>query len=59
MMTKKDFIKIAEILARLKGKIQEPLFSELVDSFSLILKADNYQFSRYKFLEAIYEKMEE
>jgi hypothetical protein len=53
MMTRKDYVAVAEILSDFREGIQNPiLFDELVDEFADFFSADNINFKYDKFREA-------
>jgi hypothetical protein len=53
MMTRKDYVAVAEILSDFREGIQNPiLFEELVLEFSDLFSEDNPNFKLDKFVEA-------
>ena len=58
-MTKKDYIKVAEILKEAKNnpdnwKLRnEDIIKNLVDEFSIMFKLDNRRFDKVKFVDYI------
>ncbi len=58
-MTKKDYIKVAEILKEAKNnpdnwKLRhEDVIKNLVDEFSIMFKLDNRRFDKVKFVDYI------
>jgi hypothetical protein len=53
MMTRKDYVAVAEILSDFKlGIANEIVFSDLVDEFADFFSADNVNFKYDKFREA-------
>ena len=58
-MTKKDYIKVAEILKEAKNnpdnwKLRnEDVIKNLVDEFSIMFKLDNHRFDIVKFVDYI------
>ena len=63
MMTRKDYVKVAEILSNyfatsVFDEQGEILFADLVDEFSLMFETDNPRFDATKFAIACYEKLE-
>jgi hypothetical protein len=58
-MTKKDYIKVAEILKKAKNnpdnwKLRhEDVIKNLVDEFSIMFKLDNRRFDKVKFVDYI------
>lgn len=53
MMTRKDYVATAKILADLKYTIDNNLiFEDLVDSFSEMFEADNERFDHVRFFNA-------
>jgi hypothetical protein len=56
MMTRKDYVAVAEILADFKdGIANQMIFDELVDEFADMFSADNPNFKLDKFREACNE----
>ena len=56
MMTRKDYVAVAEILADFKQGINNPIvFEDLVDEFADLFSADNPNFKLDKFREACNE----
>jgi hypothetical protein len=56
MMTRKDYVAVAEILSDFREGIQNPiLFEELVLEFSDFFSEDNPNFKLDKFVEACNE----
>jgi len=63
MMTRKDYVKVSEILSNyfatsVFDEQGEILFADLVDEFSLMFETDNPRFDATKFAIACYEKLE-
>ena len=57
MMTRKDYVAVAEILSDFREGIQnEILFEEMVDEFADFFSADNPNFKLDKFREACNEQ---
>ena len=53
MMTRKDYVAVAEILSSFKDEINnQAVFQDLVDEFCDMLEADNPNFKFQKFREA-------
>jgi hypothetical protein len=53
MMTRKDYVKTAEILSTYKDLIgDEFTYHDLVEDFAVMFAEDNSQFNADKFLEA-------
>ncbi len=53
MMTRKDYVKTAEILSAYKDLIADSFtFEDLVDDFSVMFSEDNERFDSDKFREA-------
>jgi hypothetical protein len=53
MMTRKDYVATAKILADLKYSINNNLiFEDLVDSFSEMFEVDNERFDNVRFFNA-------
>jgi hypothetical protein len=63
MMTRKDYVKVAEILSNyfatsVFDEQGEILFADLVDEFSLMFESDNERFDANRFAIACYENLE-
>ena len=58
MMTRKDYVSTAEILAIYANEIPQTTFEDLVADFSDMFFADNPKFSPNKFEEACYKELE-
>ena len=58
MMTRKDYVSTAEILATYANEIPQTTFEDLVADFSDMFFADNPKFSPNKFEEACYKELE-
>ena len=63
MMTRKDYVKVAEILSNyfvtsVFDEQGEILFADLVDEFSLMFENDNPRFDANRFALACYKEME-
>jgi hypothetical protein len=63
MMTRKDYIKVAEILSNyfatsVFDEQGEILFADLVDEFSLMFESDNERFDASRFAIACYKELE-
>ena len=63
MMTRKDYIKVAEILSNyfatsVFDEQGEILFADLVDEFSLMFESDNERFDANRFALACYKELE-
>ena len=59
MMTRKDYVAVAEILGTYKDLIgDEFLFEDLVDEFSLMFESDNERFDHVKFFNACHKETE-
>ena len=57
MMTRKDYVKTAEILNSFKDFIaDEYLFEDLVNDFSDMFKADNERFDSTRFADACHKE---
>ena len=58
MMTRKDYVKVAEILNRHfeNYPVEISDFKELVFDFADMFEKDNPNFNQYKFIEAVYGK---
>ena len=59
MMTRKDYVTTAEILATYANEIPQVTFEDLVSDFCDMFFADNPKFSPTKFEEACYKDFEE
>jgi hypothetical protein len=56
MMTRKDYVAVAEILANFREGIQnEILFYEMIEEFGDFFAEDNPNFKLNKFVEACHE----
>jgi hypothetical protein len=63
MMTRKDYVKVAEILSNyfatsVFDEQGEMLFADLVDEFSLMFETDNPRFDENRFWDACVKEME-
>jgi hypothetical protein len=63
MMTRKDYVKVAEILSHyfatsVFDEQGEILFADLVDEFSLMFESDNERFDANRFAIACYKELE-
>jgi hypothetical protein len=63
MMTRKDYVKVAEILSNyfatsVFDEQGEILFADLVDEFSLMFENDNERFDASRFAIACYKELE-
>ena len=58
MMTRKDYVSTAQILATYANEIPQITFEDLVGDFSDMFFADNPRFSPTKFEEACYKELE-
>ena len=56
MMTRKDYVSTAEILATYANEIPQVTFEDLVGDFCDMFFADNPKFSPNKFQEACYKE---
>jgi len=53
MMTRKDYVKVAEILSSFKDLIgDEFTYHDLVDEFAAMFEADNERFDSNRFFDA-------
>jgi len=53
MMTRKDYVKVAEILSSFKDLIgDEFTYHDLVDEFASMFEADNERFDSNRFFDA-------
>ena len=53
MMTRKDYVKVAEILNAYKQSIDLEIFADLVSDFQILFKADNSNFNKDRFESAV------
>ena len=58
MMTRKDYVSTAQILASYANLIDQFTFEDLVSDFCDMFFADNDRFSPTKFEEACYKELE-
>ena len=63
MMTRKDYVKVAEILSNyfatsVFDEQGEILFADLVDEFSLMFESDNERFDASRFAISCYKELE-
>jgi len=62
MMTRKDYVETADILAGVRPALEslglegEQIFSDLVNDFAEMFANDNQRFLRSKFIDACLEK---
>jgi len=54
-MTRKDYIKVANILRELEPILDATQFAELTNKFSRWFAEDNDRFDRSRFIAAVYE----
>ena len=59
MMTRKDYIKTAEILKYVSDKTHPAVFSKMVLDFAVMFAMDNPNFNAKKFYEASNYKVKE
>ena len=52
MMTRKDYVRVAENLSSYKDLIDEFTFEDLVDDFGAFFAEDNPRFDAQRFLDA-------
>lgn len=52
MMTRKDYVMTASILAAYREQLPSDVFPDLVNDFSLMFAKDNPNFNYDKFMEA-------
>ena len=52
-MTRKDYVKVAEILNRYHLEIEPQIMSDLLSEFVTFFKQDNANFSADKFRDAV------
>jgi hypothetical protein len=55
MMTRKDYVAVAEILSKYGERILVWDFDNLVNDFADLMEADNERFMRDRFIEACNE----
>jgi hypothetical protein len=53
MMTRKDYIKVAEILNRYYSEIDPQVMKDLLSEFNTFFKRDNSNFNISKFTDAV------
>ena len=53
MMTRKDYVKVAEILNAYKDEMEQPIFKDLISDFQVMFKADNSNFNFDRFENAV------
>jgi hypothetical protein len=53
MMTRKDYVKIAEILNAYHLDIETPIFEDLLSDFQTFFKKDNPNFDSMRFRDAV------
>lgn len=53
MMTRKDYVKVAEILNAYSKEIEQPIFKDLLSDFQTMFKADNSNFDLTRFENAV------
>jgi hypothetical protein len=53
MMTRKDYVKIAEILNSYHLDIEPQVFKDLLSDFQIFFKKDNPNFDRTRFENAV------
>ena len=52
MMTRKDYVETANILAGYSGEIHPQVFEDLVEGFAQYFQADNERFDKARFEKA-------
>jgi hypothetical protein len=55
MMTRKDYVEVANILKAYVGKIDEDFLAELVSDFEDMFSKDNERFDFDRFYTAVYK----
>jgi hypothetical protein len=53
MMTRKDYVKVAEILNAYHLEIETQTFEDLLSDFQTFFKKDNSNFDKNKFRDAV------
>ncbi len=53
MMTRKDYVKVAEILNAYHLEIETQIFEDLLSDFQTYFKKDNANFDKNKFRDAV------
>jgi len=56
MMSRKDYVRVAQILESNRNDIDEDTFSTLIEQFCDLFFEDNHNFSPMRFEEACYGK---
>lgn len=54
MMTRKDYVAVADILNLFRNAIDRGIMDDLVDEFSEMFAEDNKNFNSKKFYEAVF-----
>lgn len=54
MMTRKDYVNVADILNLFRNAIDRGIMDDLVNEFSDMFAEDNPNFNRTKFYEAVF-----
>jgi hypothetical protein len=52
-MTRKDYVKVAEILNAYKDEVDTEIFADLVSDFKVFFKSDNANFNNDRFESAV------
>jgi hypothetical protein len=56
MMTRKDYVKTAEILNKYRSFVDDTVWNDLIDDFAFWFENDNPNFNTDRFIEACYAK---
>jgi len=56
MMSRKDYVKVADILASVRNDLDRETMSHLIEKFSDLFFADNHNFSPTRFESACYKE---
>lgn len=52
MMTRKDYVRTADILSAYREQITAEAFADIVDDFAIMFAQDNSNFQRSRFVDA-------
>jgi hypothetical protein len=56
MMTRKDYVAVAEILSKYVDKVDNDYLSDLARDFSDMFQKDNERFDYLRFLKAVFNE---
>ncbi len=59
MMTRKDYVKTAQILNNYVDEIDFLILSEIADEFAAMFEDDNPNFNYQKFIDAVFAELSE